>query len=112
MSSGLDHLRVEDDGLPRGEVNRWAEDKYRLLSLYSELFSSGMKNKWEQRVYIDLYAGAGYSHIQGTQMFLKGSPIIALTVSTPSTGTYSARKARNYWVRSRRVWSVSRRKRT
>jgi three-Cys-motif partner protein len=83
VSSGLDHLRIEDDGLPRGEVNRWAEDKYRLLSLYGELFSSGMKNKWEQRVYIDLYAGAGYSHIQGTQMFLKGSPIIALTVSSP-----------------------------
>lgn len=42
-----------------------------------------MKNKWDQRVYIDLYAGAGLSHIQGTSTFLKGSPIIALTVDCP-----------------------------
>jgi three-Cys-motif partner protein len=83
MSSGLEHLRVEDDGLPTGEVNCWAEEKYRLLSLYDELFSSGMKHKWDRRVYVDLYAGAGYSHIQGTQTYLKGSPILALTVGSP-----------------------------
>jgi three-Cys-motif partner protein len=39
-----------------------------------------MKNKWGQRVYLDLYAGAGYSRIQGTKTILKGSPILALTV--------------------------------
>jgi three-Cys-motif partner protein len=42
-----------------------------------------MKNKWNQRVYIDLYAGAGHSRIQGTSRFLKGSPVIALTVTDP-----------------------------
>ncbi len=34
-------------------------------------------------MYIDLYAGAGYSRIRGTNRFLKGSPILALTVSDP-----------------------------
>jgi three-Cys-motif partner protein len=42
-----------------------------------------MKNKWDQRVYIDLYAGAGFSRIKGTTRFLKGSPILALTVACP-----------------------------
>lgn len=42
-----------------------------------------MKNKWDQRVYIDLYAAAGYSRVQGTRKFLKGSPIIALTATDP-----------------------------
>lgn len=42
-----------------------------------------MKNKWGQRVYIDLYAGAGYTKIQGTSTVLKGSPILALEVSAP-----------------------------
>jgi three-Cys-motif partner protein len=42
-----------------------------------------MKNKWDQRVYIDLYAGAGCSRIQGAKTILKGSPIIALTVRDP-----------------------------
>lgn len=77
------NLQAEDDGLVCPEIGRWAEDKYRLLSLYNELFSKGMKNKWEQRVYIDLYAAAGYGRVRGTNTVLKGSPILALTVADP-----------------------------
>ena len=83
MSSGLRNLRVSDDGLISPDVGGWAETKYLLLAMYDELFSTGMKNKWDQRVYIDLYAGAGYNRVQGTSKFLKGSPIIALTVTDP-----------------------------
>lgn len=83
VASGLPNLRVDDDGLISPDVGDWAETKYRLLALYDELFSTGMKNKWNQRIYLDLYAGAGYSHVQGTSKFLKGSPIIALTVTNP-----------------------------
>ena len=83
MAHSSENLRVDDDGLMTPEVGGWAETKYRLLALYDELFSTGMKNKWDQRVYVDLYAGGGYSRIQGTSRFLKGSPIIALTVNHP-----------------------------
>ena len=83
VASGSQNLRVDDDGLMTPEVGGWAETKYRLLALYDELFSTGMKNKWDQRVYLDLYAGAGCSRIQGTSKFLKASPIIALTVAHP-----------------------------
>ncbi len=72
-----------NDGLPCPEVRRWAETKYRLIGLYDKLFATGMKKKWDQRVYIDLYSGAGYSRIAGTNTFLKGSPLIALTVEDP-----------------------------
>src|SRR5579872_5982063 len=81
--SGFQNPYAEDDGLVCPEVGSWAETKYRLLALYDALFSTGMKNKWDQRVYIDLYAGAGYSRIQGTKTVLIGSPIIALTVPDP-----------------------------
>jgi len=80
---GSQNLHVDGDGLACPDVRAWAETKYRLLALYDELFSTGMKNKWDQRIYIDLYAGAGYSHVSGTGTFLKGSPIIALTVANP-----------------------------
>ena len=83
VAFGSQNLLVDDDGRLTPEVGGWAETKYRLLALYDELFSTGMKNKWDQRVYIDLYAGAGYSRIQGTSRFLKGSPVIALTVPHP-----------------------------
>ena len=68
MSSTSENLRVDDDGLFCAPVHHWAEEKYRLLALYDELFSSGMKNKWGQRVYIDLYAGGGISHVQGLSL--------------------------------------------
>jgi three-Cys-motif partner protein len=76
-------LQVDDDGLFCPDVGSWAETKYRLVALYSELFATGMKNKWGKRVYIDLYAGAGYSRIQGTSTILKSSPVLALTVRQP-----------------------------
>lgn len=83
MANSLDDLRVENDGLVCGEVGRWAETKYRLISLYDQLFATGMKNKWEQRVYIDLYAGGGHSQIRGTDIRIKGSPILALDLPCP-----------------------------
>jgi three-Cys-motif partner protein len=83
MSATPENSPVEDDGLVCPTVRRWAEEKYRLLFLYDELFATGMKYKWDRRIYIDLYAGAGYSRIQDTDRILKGSPILALSVSVP-----------------------------
>ncbi len=76
-------IGVEEDGLACPEIRRWAETKYRLISLYDELFASGMKYKWNQRVYIDLYAGSGYGRLKGTDTILIGSPLIALKVGNP-----------------------------
>lgn len=72
-----------DDGLPIPEVGRWAETKYRLIQLYDSLFATGMKDKWDERIYIDLYAGSGFSRIRGTSTVLLGSPLLALSVKNP-----------------------------
>jgi hypothetical protein len=50
VAAAQQNLRVDDDGLPCPEVRGWAETKYRLLALYDELFSTGMKYKWERRI--------------------------------------------------------------
>lgn len=73
-------LSLEPDGLPAPEVGAWSELKYKLIGLYSSLFSTGMKHKWDQRVFIDLYAGAGISRVRGTNKLVMGSPLIGLTV--------------------------------
>lgn len=70
----------KDDGLPRSEVGTWAEDKYRLVYLYDELFSTGMKNRWQSRVYIDLFSGPGLASVQGASKLLWSSPMLALSV--------------------------------
>jgi three-Cys-motif partner protein len=71
------------DGLKTTPIRRWALDKYRLVSLYSRLFSTGMKNKWDIRVYIDLCAGSGFSEIEETKRLYYGSPLLALNVPDP-----------------------------
>jgi three-Cys-motif partner protein len=78
-----DNPELSDDGLILPEVGRWAEDKHRLIGLYDQLFSTGMRAKWDQRIYIDLYSGAGLSRIRGSNRIIAGSPIIALTVDNP-----------------------------
>jgi three-Cys-motif partner protein len=74
-----------DDGLSMNEkgVGAWSEDKYALVRLYAQLFTSGMKDKWKSLVFVDLYSGAGQSRIEGTDKILFGSPLIALSIDRP-----------------------------
>jgi three-Cys-motif partner protein len=51
--------------------------------MYCEVFSTGMKRKWDARVYIDLYAGSGFSRVRRKERVLLGSPLIALSVPDP-----------------------------
>jgi three-Cys-motif partner protein len=70
-----------DDALFMNEgVGQWSDIKYRLLQLYAHLFTAGMKGKWGALTYIDLYAGAGQSRVEGTGEILLGSPLIALSL--------------------------------
>src|ERR1700730_5368698 len=78
-----DRAWTHDDGLAAPDVGPWAEEKHRMVSLYSTLFSSGMKAKWSRRIYVELYAGAGHSRIRDTSKFILGSPLLALKVKDP-----------------------------
>lgn len=74
---------VTDDGLTSPEVGPWTETKHRLVSFYAGLFASSMKHKWDRRVYVELYAGAGYARIRNTNKLILGSPLLALKVKDP-----------------------------
>jgi three-Cys-motif partner protein len=71
---------IDDDGLKCNDVGGWTEEKYRLIASYFKQFSTGTKNTWPHRTFIDLYSGAGYSRLRSTGKILKGSPILALSV--------------------------------
>src|SRR5438270_9670599 len=72
-----------NDDLICPDVGAWAEEKHQLVSLYATLFSSGMKGKWGKRVYVELYAGAGFSLIRNSSRIIMGSPLLALKVKDP-----------------------------
>src|SRR3989441_11807855 len=48
--------------------------------MYAQLFSTGMKNKWSHRTYLDLFSGPGYSRVRDTNRVVLGSPMIALNL--------------------------------
>jgi three-Cys-motif partner protein len=73
----------QDDGLIKADVGSWAEEKYRLLWNYDTLFSSGMKKKWDQRVYVDLFSGSGVSKLKDSKHLFYGSPMLAIKVPNP-----------------------------
>lgn len=76
-------FNAEDDGLELPIVGSWAKQKYRIVYEYNELFSVGMKKYWDQRVYIDLYSGAGKAKIEKSNRVLYSSPLLALKVPMP-----------------------------
>jgi three-Cys-motif partner protein len=73
-------IQVQDDGRPTQAAGEWTIEKYRRMGYYADLFSTGMKNLWGRRVYVDLYAGAGYTRINATEDIILGSPLIAMTI--------------------------------
>jgi three-Cys-motif partner protein len=88
---------ILDDGLIYNDVGSWTEAKHRLVAYYAAQFSAGMKDRWDERIYIELYAGAGYSRIRGTDRLIAGSPIQALALKVHSTNIYSASKIQKNW---------------
>lgn len=71
-------LQADDLVLP--EVGSWAKEKHRKVAYYCSLFSKSMKNKWDCRVYIDLFASAGKGKIRATEEIILGSPLLALNL--------------------------------
>lgn len=78
MIGNKDNL-VEDD-LIYEEVGKWSKQKYDLISNYAKIFATGMKNKWDCRVYIDLFAGPGMSRIKNTNRIIKASPLLSIDI--------------------------------
>ena len=84
VKKGRDYfVPVQDDGLLTNPIGPWAEDKYRYVGMYAEMFSTGMKNKWPRRLYLDLFSGPGYSRVRDTGRVVLGSPMIALSLPDP-----------------------------
>ena len=52
---------------------------------YCDIFTVGMKYKWNQLIYIDLFAGAGYTKIKETNKVFKNSALLAMSIPNPFT---------------------------
>jgi three-Cys-motif partner protein len=75
-------IPTENDGLIIPEVRIWSLEKYQLLGGYCDIFTKGMRRNWDSLVYLDLFAGAGFSKIKENGIILKSSPLISLSIPT------------------------------
>ncbi len=69
------------DGLPVRESGEYIDQKHSRLEYYSNMFAGGMKNKWPNRVYLELYAGPGRCKIRETGKEEVGSPLKVLDLN-------------------------------
>ena len=74
---------AESDGHLAPEVGAWASTKHRKIAYYSRLFATSMKGKWQSRIYLDLFAGAGKATIKDTPTIIPGTPLLALNHPDP-----------------------------
>jgi three-Cys-motif partner protein len=72
---------LADDGLPTPQIGAWGEEKHRHVQLYASLFVKSMRTKWDELIYLDLFAGSGRSKIRGTGRIVSASPLLILGMS-------------------------------
>lgn len=78
--------QLHEDGYPLLSLGPWARHKLYYLEYYLSLFTVGMKNKWAQRAYIDIFAGPGLCLMRDSaDGVIDGSPLIALKQKVPFT---------------------------
>lgn len=70
---------VQDDSLELMEVGNWSQKKYKLVGKYCDIFTSGMRNKWNL-IYIDLFCGPGFVKNKQSGAILKNSALIAMSL--------------------------------
>lgn len=66
------------DGLPARVVHQWSAEKLWYTQRYMHIFTTGMKNYWNNLVYADFFAGPGICVEEKSGMESKGSPLRAL----------------------------------
>jgi len=76
-------IEVQPDNLFTPTVREWSLEKYKLVGSYCDIFTNGMKFKWNQLVYVDLFAGAGYAKIKETNKTYLNSALLAMSIPSP-----------------------------
>jgi three-Cys-motif partner protein len=66
------------DGLPIRTSGSWIDTKHQLLAYYAKMFASGMKGKFENRFYLELFSGPGRCLIRTTGKEELGSPLVVI----------------------------------
>jgi len=84
------HYLSINDGLSLRCSGEWAKRKVEHFKYYTEMFATGMKYKWSNRYYIDLFSGPGKCIVRETLEEFDGSPLNAININDKFTHYYFA----------------------
>jgi three-Cys-motif partner protein len=77
-SSDEDSNLLGSDGLPVRLSGEWIRRKHHYLDRYCAITATGMKNRFSERVFLDVMSGPGLCRIKDSGEELSGSPLIAM----------------------------------
>jgi hypothetical protein len=69
---------IGSDGLPVRLSGEWIRRKHHFLDRYCAITAVGMKNKFRERIFLDVMAGPGMCKVRESGDELPGSPLIAI----------------------------------
>ncbi|MCH8826620.1 MAG: three-Cys-motif partner protein TcmP [Chloroflexi bacterium] len=81
-------IKMASDGLPALLQGIWSKDKLHFLKYFMALFTTGMKNRWPIRSYVELFSGPGINIDQRSDEEFWGSAMHAFACATPFTHLY------------------------
>lgn len=80
--------KSREDNLNLHCAGSWSEDKIKHFKYYAEMFSTGMKNKWPNRCFIDLFSGPGKCIIREDYKEINGICLETLKLKDKFTKYY------------------------
>jgi three-Cys-motif partner protein len=76
---------LPDDGFYTPTVKQHSVEKIRLHNYYASIFTTAMRQRWEQLAYLGLYAGSGRARIEESGEIIETTALGALRVTHPFT---------------------------
>lgn len=87
MVSGQEIVKAAD-GMPAILQGSWSNSKLYFLEYFDSIFTTGMKNRWPRRAYVDLQAGPGICVDRATNREFHGSALRAMACKNPFTDLF------------------------
>jgi three-Cys-motif partner protein len=82
----VNDIAIGDDGLPVTKVGAWTLEKHERLLKYVDI-TRGVRRKFANRTYIELFCGPGHSIIE--DKIIEGSPVLASRTAKESSVPYT-----------------------
>ncbi|MFQ6678709.1 MAG: three-Cys-motif partner protein TcmP [Fidelibacterota bacterium] len=75
--------KYDSDGYIYPVIGEHSLEKHKIVSYYAEMFATSMKNSFTNRVYLDLFSGAGIAEVRETDKIVETSGLLVGSVKTP-----------------------------